>query len=156
MGRIAKIKLVFEKLVIPAGNLGIPRRNMPQIEDEYQDDYLDFLSDHGVRVKLITIRGDKIKPIQKEIRADVVDKLSKSTPAKLNKPLMISSDEYLLDGHHRWLALLNQNKDVEIKTYQANVKMKQLLEITHKFSQVIYKDNHNKTYQEPDSTLKSF
>lgn len=156
MGRIALMKFVVEKLVIPAGNLGIPRRNMPQIEDEYQDDYLDFLADNGVRVKLVTVRGDKIKPIQKEIRSDVVDKLSKGSPAKLDKPLVISSDTYLLDGHHRWLALLNQDKDVEIKAYQASAKMKELLELTHKFKNVIYKDNHNKTYSELDSTLKSF
>lgn len=155
MGKLSDLKNVMEKIFIPSGNMGIPRRNMPQIEDADQEDFIDFLADNGVRVSKIKIQAKKIKPIQKEIRADVVQKLLKDNSPKLIKPVIISKDHYLLDGHHRWLAVLQDDKDVEVQALQANLNMRQLLELSQKFSKVIYKDTRNKEYNSIDPSLKA-
>ena len=54
------------------------------------------------------------------------------------KPLLASSDDYIIDGHHRWLAALNSGDPVRI--LRANVDGNELLSLTLKFPRVYFKD----------------
>ena len=48
-----KLNELFETTIfIPQGNLNIPRRNMPQVAEEHQKEYFEYLKDHGAEVKL--------------------------------------------------------------------------------------------------------
>ena len=55
-----------------------------------------------------------------------------------NSLLLASSDDYIIDGHHRWLAALNSGDPVRI--LRANVDGNELLSLTLKFPRVYFKD----------------
>lgn len=152
MGRINN--LLLESVFVPKGNLGIPRRNMPQIEDSDQKEFFSFMQKNGGKVSKEKLKASIIKPIQKEIRADVVKGFAKKSPEKLKKPLIVSKDNYLLDGHHRWLALLNQDKDIEVDVVKIGLPMKKLLDVARKFPKVVFKDMGNKKFDDIDPKLK--
>ena len=54
------------------------------------------------------------------------------------KPLLASSDSYIVDGHHRWLAALNSGHKVSI--LRANADGNKLLSLTLKYPRVYFKD----------------
>lgn len=152
MGRINQ--LLLETIFVPKGNLGIPRRNMPQIEDSDQKEFFSYMKKNGGGVSKEKIKATLIKPIQKEIRADIVKQLVKKDSKKLQKPLIVSKDNFLLDGHHRWLALLNIDKDIEVQVVKIGLPMKKLLDLARKFPKVVYKDVNNKQFDDIDPKLK--
>lgn len=123
------------------GNWGIPRDKMPQVHKDNYPEFLDYLSDNGVTFNKTTMPASDIKPIQSEFSdAGVVKALVKR---KTKKPSILSSDNYIIDGHHRWLASLNTGNDILV--YKTNVPANQLLELVLKFPKTyfkgIYKEN---------------
>jgi hypothetical protein len=83
---------------------------------------------------------DRIKATQKEINTQKILKLMHDEAENhLNKPIIISKDNYLLDGHHRWLALWNKFDDYKLVAHQANVYIRDLLELASGFSKVAFK-----------------
>ena len=54
------------------------------------------------------------------------------------KPIIVSSDNYVIDGHHRWLAAVNVGGDIDIM--QANVRVGDLLSAIRKFPKTFTKD----------------
>jgi len=52
-------------IFIPKGNLKIPRRNMPQVDQKNLGDLFKWLKSQGVQVRRVRKPGAKLKPIQK-------------------------------------------------------------------------------------------
>ena len=48
-----------------------------------------------------------------------MDKMNNET---LSNPIIISKDNYVIDGHHRWLAHLNKNKIIDVLKIDLNAK----------------------------------
>ena len=47
--------------------------------------------------------------------AGVVKQLKKNVELGPNtKPIILSSDNYIIDGHHRWLAAMNTGNDLNV------------------------------------------
>jgi hypothetical protein len=117
-------------------NLGIVRSKMPQLQGEvfrrYSDvrKFLDTLINRDVKIEEDLIEVCKIRPTQSELLTKkVLEKLetlerargdleAKKHGGRLTKkffaflmemlqPIIISKDYYILDGHHRWAALLS-------------------------------------------------
>ena len=90
-----------------SGTLGIPRVDMPQVKIKDRADLLTYLSDKGVRLTETTIphAKDSLYPSQAEYSE------SKSTRAKelldTDRHVFISSDNYIVDGHHQYVAAGN-------------------------------------------------
>jgi len=63
------------------------------------------------------------------------------TNGKMNKPIIISSDNYVLDGHHRWLAAKNA-KIHDITAFKINRPAKEGLSLLINFPQTTFKDIH--------------
>jgi hypothetical protein len=132
---------VRDNMYYPPHNLGYSRINMPQIEDNLQLDFFKYLTNTGVKFDKKNITIGNIKPAQKDLRVDVATNLLKSGSVKLKKPLLISSDNYLMDGHHRWLALMFDNPKQKLNVVVINVKGKSLLQIMRKFDKVEFKSS---------------
>ena len=89
-----------------AGSMDIPRHIMPQIEDlkEFRAKLKEY---HGVK----SYKGKRairaLKPSQGEINEDrvapIVQALKNGT-FKSDNPIVVSIDDYVIDGHHRWAA----------------------------------------------------
>jgi len=126
---------------IPSKSLGISRAQMPQIKSTLVPDFIKWLQDSGIRVTRRTITAKDLKPTQREVNLAKVRKLA--DPSNLNhlrKPVIISKDDYLLDGHHRWMALITLDEDATIPTVQVGLKIRDLLARAHQFGGVKYKE----------------
>ena len=77
---------------------------MPQIKTQNLAKALDAVADR-VRVSKEMVSTSKLKSSQKELYNDKVKAIAdKLTSPKKMKPIIISKDNYIVDGHHRWAA----------------------------------------------------
>lgn len=114
------------------GNLGLLRKDMPQIEGKDVPEFVAWLEEKGISAKPGTIRVGDLQATQKEINAEKVRQMQGD--ADLGKyPILISKDLYVLDGHHRWAALLADDPESEIKVVKLGLPIKALLEVAHEF-----------------------
>lgn len=122
--------------------MGITRDKMPQVKSDDYEDYKKYLKDNGVTLRPQVVDAKDLKPMQKEFSDQGVEKQLKRNKEKgggINpKPLLASSDSYIVDGHHRWLAALNSGHKVSI--LRANADGNQLLSLTLKYPRVYFKD----------------
>ena len=138
------MKLQEFKIVKPKASdtMGIARDKMPQVKELDYPEYKSYLKDNGVNLKPEIVQAKDLKPMQKEFSDQGVTKQLNKNKEKgegLNpKPLLASSDDYIIDGHHRWLAALNSGDPVRI--LRANVDGNELLSLTLKFPRVYFKD----------------
>lgn len=125
-------------ITVPRGNLDIPRYQMPQISQIDIPDFVDFLRSRSIAIQRINIRANDLKATQKEINLDKVnDKIC--NPATNSKPIMVSDDGYVLDGHHLWLAKFNQDPLSYVDCYLIGQKIRDLINTTRLFPKVFYK-----------------
>jgi hypothetical protein len=129
---------VESKIKIPKGNLGILRKNMPQIKSNHVPEFMKWLKTFGVSMITKSVAIKTLKMTQKEVSMDKILGMINDAPEEsLSKPIILSSDNYILDGHHRFVALYNKNKNIKLTVYQVNVKIDALLELAHKFPKAI-------------------
>lgn len=116
-------------------NLGIPRREMPQIKAPKVKDFLAFLESHGVRVRRTRKAVKDLRATQREINAEIVEQLAQGGVHKLlsDRPMFASEDGYILDGHTRWAALLSLDPDTEVDLMEADVPIRELLSLAWAF-----------------------
>lgn len=119
--------------------LGVPRSKMPQINSSDVRDFVKYLKDNDIKVRTSTIPVSKVAMTQKDINPDKVKKLMGINKSNLTKPVIISKDNYILDGHHRVVALYNMDKGTKLKTIQVDVGIRKLLDVSKKFPKVSYK-----------------
>lgn len=132
---IKEAESLNEKVVDLENSLNIARKDMPQIRSFNMEDYLSWLlKTHNVTHKTEIVSGDKLKPIQAHIETDRVATLKPSQSHE--RPMVVSRDGYILDGHHRWFQA-KQNGE-KIKIVRVSVPMKQLLKITKDYPKVEY------------------
>jgi hypothetical protein len=91
------------------GDLGIPRRLMPQFTTPR--DIRSFVAfaekKYGIRSGRTTRRAARLKPSQEEINRERVEDVKEDIVEKKldpNVPLIVSRDGFVIDGHHRWAA----------------------------------------------------
>lgn len=84
----------------------IERADMPQVRGKDTPELLKTLADSGVAYRRGKIAVDKLKPTQEDgIPAKIDAIASKLTNGESVPPIVISKDGYIMDGHHRWLAV---------------------------------------------------
>jgi hypothetical protein len=129
----------------------IPRHLLPQIPSDEYDEFRQFLEDQGVAVKLLFVPVSKLKPIQSEFNRDKVEAL-KQKPEKLANPIIVNKDGFILDGHHRFVAVKELDGSHKIPCYVANCNLKQLIELGHLFDGSFTRTVHERTiYQQPST-----
>ncbi len=96
-----------------SGNLGIPRREMPQIEGPARDAYLGMKVRDGFVVQHEAIPGHWINPTQNQINHDMVLGIIRAgmgdpTKDPCNQEVFVAKHDnrsyYAIDGHHRLTA----------------------------------------------------
>ena len=122
------------QIKIPKGSLGIARDQMPQIESKSVPAFIKFLKSQGVNTNKMPMSISTLKLTQSEINKDKVRKMIDSAPEDaLSKPIIISKDNFILDGHHRFVALLNINPNKKLMSYHVDVNMDILLGLAKNF-----------------------
>lgn len=88
-------QFLIESNTIINGGFNIARSQMPQIDD--QESFLHYLDNEKITWCKEVVSNDDIKPTQINIDLDKVNMMQVS-----EKPIILSSDNFILDGHHRF------------------------------------------------------
>lgn len=82
---------------------GRMRHAMPQIADF--EAFLKDLDDNYIAYSTMEIDPEELTPTQGNFKEEKVDRIAAEWGKNKNaKPIVTSDDDYVLDGHHRWLA----------------------------------------------------
>lgn len=151
------------------GNKDIPRIDMPQLkgkpvpgsqadglprdkrgEVDVTNNFIKYLEEaRHYAITLETVPAASLKATQNElvgskvagIWAAIQDPTSESYRSIMDEPLVISQDDYVLDGHHRWAAAVARAIEqgnlmgLQLKVKRVNVGIDQLVKDANQFTQ---------------------
>jgi len=106
------------------------RKDMPQVNTQNLSKALSIAKSKVKVTKGMSLVGS-LKPSQKEFIKDKTRGISKkyNKPTDM-KPLIISKDNYIVDGHHRWAAAIYKfGKDVQVPTFTLHLKRDKAIEV---------------------------
>lgn len=110
-------------------SIGRKRHQMPQVDANNIADFILHFKDK-VGLKKVTKKLSDLKPAQDEINEDkVYDALARKFDSDEDTKYIISNDDYIVDGHHRWAADLELDADdsKNVECYRIDLPIKQLL-----------------------------
>jgi hypothetical protein len=145
-------------------NLGIPRDEMPQFKGTAQPGsraagmdvdasgevdtepvFKEMLAQKGIKTLQTQIPADKLKATQKDlVGAKVVGMMGalEKDPnhPKITAPIYVSRDGHVIDGHHRWAAVVahnaaNPDKQIQMKTTVLDMDIKDAIPMANKFAE---------------------
>ena len=123
--------------------VGIPRNEMPQIKSTDMQDFVQWLStEKNVKAVEVSMMVDDLTPTQKKINIDKVKgMLANKTIDELanSKPILVTSDNHLVDGHHRWFGLYLDDPKNNILTIRVQATLEEFLKISQEYPKVSYK-----------------
>lgn len=128
---------------IKASSLGIPRRSMPQITGKHIDDFKKYITKERIRQRVITIDPTKYKASQKEFNDQKVLKLYQDNQAISKNPIIVSKDGYVIDGHHRWIAVFLQNETKNrrqtMQAIEIDLPARKLIDVMKNYDKAAFK-----------------
>ena len=106
------------------------RKDMPQVNTQNMGKALGMTKRKAKVTKGMSL-AIKLKQSQKElIKSKVKGVAAKYSKPTDMKPLIISKDGYIIDGHHRWAAAIYKfGKDVQIPTFTIHLKRDEAIEL---------------------------
>ena len=120
-------------IFVPKNGLHIDRSMMPQIQSADMEKFIKFLNKKHISVEKKDVPVMSLTPTQGNINTEKVKNLISTDSTSLKKPVLVSKDNYIIDGHHRWLALLNKDKKETIPAIVADVNVQDLLSMAREF-----------------------
>lgn len=119
------------------GTLGVERADMPQLDKDAWARLVDSAKKDGVGFAETEISPGELKATQGEINA--VKVLGMAEAMKAGKTLgggnpIVSSDGYVLDGHHRWAASWLTGRGAKMKVTRVDLPIRKLLDYSERFS----------------------
>ena len=120
---------------------GIKRSDMPQVSKKDYPEFFEYLKSNGATFEMQRdIPANTFKSTQGEFSDAGVErsmtKLSKGAP---KKPIIVSQDNYIIDGHHRWLVAMNLGNST-VDTIKISMDSDELLALVKAFNKTSYKD----------------
>lgn len=101
----------------------IPRAEMPQIKAENRGAMVNFMNARDISHEQDEVPASSLKPTQQEFSPAKVKKAMEFEGG--NRSILVSSDNYVLDGHHQWLAA--REKGEPVKVIRLNAPIEQLV-----------------------------
>jgi ParB-like chromosome segregation protein Spo0J len=116
------------------GDLGIPRRLMPQFTTPRDiQSFMQFAEKrYGVKSRRATRKAASLKPSQEEINRERVEDVKEDIVEKKlnpNVPLIVSRDGYVIDGHHRWAAYKSHHPTKKLPVLLVGASARDVLSI---------------------------
>lgn len=121
-----KFKEFIKEEMVPYSGFVLARNQMPQIKniDHFQN-YVDQL---GIETKLYTAKVYSFQPTQFEYDDK---KVAKIIDEGITKAIIVSEDNFVLDGHHRYFAAKFAN--LEIPILKVLLPINKLLKISYTY-----------------------
>ena len=118
---------------------GLKRVEMPQIHKDDYNEFIDYLKDKGAEFTKQTMPAKQLKATQGEFSdKGVMKQIDKQMRGEPRKPVIASQDNYIIDGHHRWLVAWNTGDTVDV--FKVNIDANKLLKLVKEFPKTTYKD----------------
>jgi hypothetical protein len=129
----------------PKTTLGIKRKDMPQIKKKDYEEFIEYLQNNGAKFRKETVPASELKAMQSEFSdKGIIKQIEKNLDQGINtKAIIVSEDDYVLDGHHRWLVASNTGNDLDI--YRINMPAYELYDLVKGFEKTYYKDMYDET-----------
>jgi hypothetical protein len=125
-------KFMQERIEIPKKrDLGFKRKEMPQVEGKNVPKFLDFLKKNDVRYTEKLVDSKTLKPTQNQFNHEKIQGMIDVIDSKQQKPIMVSKDGFVIDGHHRWLAHYNLGRKMPV--YEIGLNIHDALDMMHDF-----------------------
>jgi hypothetical protein len=119
------------------GTLGVERADMPQLDQSAWEKFTAAAKADGVKFEDSQVSPGELKATQGEINAvkvlGMADAMQAGKKLGGGKPI-VSSDGYVLDGHHRWAASWLTNRGAKMDVVKVDLPIKKLLDYSDKFS----------------------
>ena len=133
--------------------LGISRNELPQIKSTDVPEFIQWLDTQNIESFDASFPVGALKPVQKEINLEKVFSMAEKHRAgeidlSKGKPLMTSSDEHIIDGHHRWYALRELDPKNEIDIIMIDSSARKLIELMKEFPKTSYKQTTDESLYE--------
>ncbi len=128
--KIGKDWTAFSK---ESGSLNIPRSEMPQIKSEHRGALVNFLKARDIPAKAVMVRPGQLKPTQAEFSPEKVQSAREYTGSE--RPILITSDGHVVDGHHQWMAALD-DKDTPMPAIRLDAPVDRVLAEMKEFPSV--------------------
>jgi len=121
-------------------HLNVSRSKMPQVPAVNYKDFQSWLKSQGISFSIDSITPSFLHASQENIHYNKIETIINDTGTTKNtNPVLVSSDMFVLDGHHRVLAHRIMNK--KIKIMKIDLSIKQLLSKMKEYPKVKF---HNK------------
>lgn len=119
---------------IPNG-LDYARHEMPQIAANTIPHFLNFIrNEQELPVKRIVIAVNRIKPTQSNLNIEKIKEYIERPIEELASiPFLISEEYRLIDGHHRWAAILNIDPLYQVYCYKIQCPIHKLISVSNTF-----------------------
>ena len=127
-------------------NKGLARSGMPQLKTKDDEDlaatFVAWLEEKGLAtVGTTTAPAASLKATQNQLKGAKVNGMNSAlvktngTAEGIRAPIIVSSDGYVLDGHHRWASqvaydFVNGKPPVEVAIHKTSLPIEDLLKLT--------------------------
>jgi hypothetical protein len=124
--------------------MGLSRMDLPQIKSTDVPEFIEWLDSKDIDSVKTSMQVGELTPIQKEINLSKTDSMAaKHSSGEIDlskgKPVMVSGDEYLIDGHHRWYALRELDPDNRLDVIMIDSPILDLISLMKEFPKTSYK-----------------
>ena len=131
--RMIKENSLTESEIVRLNNtLGIEREELPQIDNDSMDEYLKHLESTNIAFEIKSQPVASLNTSQTKIDLDKIKNIM-NNDSKMN-PIIVSNDDYILDGHHRALAAYNTDNECEVPIIKVDLPIDELIEISNEFN----------------------
>lgn len=122
------------KLEYRKDSLGIARKDMPQIRKKHYPEFFKELEKENIDYHIEDINPRDYKPTQSYINLERITEIEEAPAYNKKKSILVSNDNYVLDGHHRWYYKRKINDT--IPAIIVDLPIRELIERARKFSAV--------------------
>lgn len=131
------------------GQEPVERQELPQIDEKDLNAFARFLQQQGIDAGYKAISAASLSPIQSEVNREKVESL-KENPKALEKPLIVTNDNKILDGHHRWVAQRELHPEWISTVFYINAPIDQAVQLGHAFGKSYTKNIHESLNEADD------
>jgi hypothetical protein len=125
-----------------AENKGIPRAEMPVIPAKQTKAFVKHLKSLGYKIEKDAERADHLRATQNEISgAKVAASMKRIKEEGFYKRLVVSRDDYILDGHHTWAGQVGRDirdgkfdEKKGVKVYRVDISITKLIAEANKWT----------------------
>ncbi len=130
----------------------VPRNQLPQIKRADHPEFLQFLVGKGISHSTTALPASSLAPTQQAIDQSKIQTLL-SIPNNLIKPILVSDDHYILDGHHTHAALLSMGPLTSVPVHIIHTSIHKLIALGHEFPKSAIKSMNEATSTDKTAVL---